>query len=154
MAVQKGFGIFVCEMALTDKKNQAKRLYMDTDLSQKDIADLLDVSEVTMSKWVKAGGWETHKAAVQLSKDSIIKRLYENIAAKMEDGGKITADDAVKYAKAIDLLSSKGVNASNAINVFKQFTGWLQGRDLKAAKLIISFQKEFVAELLTNGTGN
>ncbi|KAB2918696.1 MAG: hypothetical protein F9K23_00745 [Bacteroidetes bacterium] len=154
MAVQKGFTIFVSEMALTDKKNQAKQLYLETDLTQKDIAAMLCVSEVTLSKWAQKGNWEGEKAADLLSKTSLVKMIYDEIAAKKKAGERLSADDAIKYAKAIDLVSSKSVNASSAINVFKQFTAWLQGRDLKTAKQIISFQKEFVAELLTNGTSN
>lgn len=115
---------------------------------------MLGVSEVTLSKWAQKGNWEAEKAADLLSKTSLIKMVYDEIAKIKKEGGRLSADDAIKYAKAIDLVSSKSVNASNAINVFKHFTSWVMGRDIELAKKVIGFQKEFVAEILNNGAGN
>ena len=45
-------------MKLSEKKKAAERLYMETDMSQKEIAKHIKVSENTLTNWVKKYKWD------------------------------------------------------------------------------------------------
>ena len=59
----------------------AKMLFVYDKLTQKEIHLKTDVSEVTVSKWVKAGNWEEYRKAISVTRDeryrSTINQLTE-----------------------------------------------------------------------------
>jgi uncharacterized protein YjcR len=58
-------------MDLSDKRLEAKRLYILKDLTASDVSKLIDISEKTIGVWVKKQNWKADK-------DKRRKELLEN----------------------------------------------------------------------------
>lgn len=48
----------------SSKQSKARALYEQTDLSNREIAQQINVDEKTVRNWVKAGGWERNSAPI------------------------------------------------------------------------------------------
>ena len=64
-----------------DKKTQAKKLYLHSDKTQKEIADILDVNSKTLYLWIRQGYWEEMKIAARQAPTAITQDLYSHIDA-------------------------------------------------------------------------
>ncbi len=61
------------------EKEKAHYLYFNTAKTQKEIANMLDVTEKTMSGWVTGGNWAELKKATYYSPDQETHFLYEEL---------------------------------------------------------------------------
>jgi len=133
----------------TDQKRElAYVLYMQAELTQKEIAEKVKVSENTVSRWVNEGGWKQLKAAHKLTPQNFKKRLYEIVTEIIEGERKPDTNEAdalLKYAKAIETLEQKD-NAEIYIQVFKSFEAWLNNLDPELTKMLNSYHQDFVQE--------
>lgn len=68
-------------MTIDQKKEFAKLLYVRERLTQKEVAERADVSEATMSKWVREYAWEKLRRSLLVTKQEQIGRLYDQIEA-------------------------------------------------------------------------
>lgn len=68
-------------MTIDQKKEFAKLLYVRERLTQKEVAERADVSEATMSKWVREYAWEKLRRSLMVTKQEQIGRLYDQIEA-------------------------------------------------------------------------
>ncbi|MEO2080615.1 MAG: phage terminase small subunit-related protein [Leeuwenhoekiella sp.] len=126
-----------------DKRAVAFDLYISTDKTQKEISDIVGVTEATLSRWKLDGDWELAKQAQTITANNIITNLYQK-AYELSTADVIDADKMIKIANSIEKLSNKQVTISNIINVFKEFTSWAFGEDAELAKSINSLQRKFV----------
>lgn len=135
-------------MKYKQKQEKAKILYLNSSLNQKQIAEQVSVTENTISKWVEKFGWKTVKAAMSVTKDSIIKNAYAQIAAIQD---KITGEERIstpaetdqmlKLSKLISDLNKK-IDASVVIQVFTDFEKNLHQRTHSDRELNIEFLKK------------
>ncbi len=63
----------------TSLKEIAQMLFLNANLKQKEIATKLGVSEVTVSRWSKAGQWDTLKKNLLTSKHQRLSELYDEL---------------------------------------------------------------------------
>lgn len=61
------------------KKEWAQTLFVREGLLQKEIAEKIDVSAVTINKWVKAGGWQKLKQSLIVTRTEQLNRIYAQI---------------------------------------------------------------------------
>ena len=127
------------------KQAQAKLLYLRTELSQKEIAEQVGVTEATLSKWVNANEeeWKLEKASFIITKDQELRRIYQQISAlndaiqMREVGSKYPtsseADILSKLSKAAHSLERES-SVSEVINVSIGLTEYLQEYDPEKAK--------------------
>lgn len=54
------------------EKAQAKKMFIDLGMLQKDIAATLKVRESTISKWVKEGNWKSVRTAQMTSNEAVL----------------------------------------------------------------------------------
>lgn len=54
----------------------AKVLFVNDNVSQKEIASRLKITEKTIGKWIKDGSWESLKTSMLVTKDKQLKSLY------------------------------------------------------------------------------
>jgi hypothetical protein len=59
----------------------AKILFINDDVSQKEIAERLNLTEKTVGRWVKEGNWEKEKTSLLVTKESQITSLYAQLQA-------------------------------------------------------------------------
>jgi hypothetical protein len=131
---------------LQQKKEIARLYYMQSE-SQKNIAEKIGVSEVTVGKWAAAEGWAAKRAGVNITRPELVNKLlvtinnlidtvYESNDAVLIGG---LADKLSKFAAVIEKLDKKA-NVVDAIEVFMAFNKWLEYR--------MSYDKEVTPELI------
>lgn len=62
------------------EKDFAKVLFVNDNITQKEIAARLNVTEKTIGKWVKEGDWESLKISMLTTKDNQLKNLYNQLS--------------------------------------------------------------------------
>ena len=67
------------------EKDLAKVLFVNDDISQKEIAERINCTEKTVSKWVKEGDWEKLKTSLLVTKDSQLSALYSQLQSVNEE---------------------------------------------------------------------
>jgi hypothetical protein len=113
---------------LENKKELARMYYMREE-SQKVISEKAGVSEVTLSRWSKAGGWAARRSAETISRPALVNSLLVKLSRYLEDTEQddINYDKLCKAAATIEKLDKKA-NVVDAIEVFMAFNQWLMFR--------------------------
>ncbi len=118
---------------LEKKKDLARSLYL-SGMEQIAIADKVNVSRQTLSKWCKEGGWKETRAAKTITRPELIKKLLlraNDLLDKVAEDSKLAdslGDQLSKLTAAIDKLDKSQANVVNAIEVFIAFSKWLEFR--------------------------
>jgi hypothetical protein len=144
-------------MKNSQKQEWARLLYIAGELTQKEIAEKVSITEKTMSTWVNRLKWDEIKASVTVSKDETLKRLYIQIneitaaIQKKPEGERYAsgkeADSLSKLSATIRNLETE-VSLSETIEVFKRFTNWLRPIDLDKAKEIIHLHDSYIKSIM------
>lgn len=124
-------------------KTTAKALYVTGQFQQKEIAELLDVTVQTISRWVNAEKWDVELASLTITKDKQLARYYSQIneineAISMREPGQRfanskEADTLLKLSSAAQKLESeKGVR--DIVDVSIGLLEWVRGFDTDKAK--------------------
>jgi DNA-binding XRE family transcriptional regulator len=132
----------------SEQKQVALDLYLYTPQSQKDIAEIVGVSEQTVCKWKEEGKWEELKGANSLSANQIISNLYKH-ALDLSENPAGNADAIAKIAASIERLKPTKVTLTNYITSFQDLGRWLAKNNfLEEAKILTKVQKIFINEQL------
>lgn len=143
---------------MAEKRRQAMRLYVHSGMLQQDIAELLTVSQKTVSQWKANDEWDKQRAAVTTTKEKELSRWYGMVAAQNDaieargQGANFPlpgeADALNKMAAAIQKLEADA-GLSATINVFMAFTKWLRkATDLETTKLFAELSNSYIQHLL------
>ena len=116
------------------KKSLARSLYM-AGMEQTEIADQVDVSRVTISKWANQEGWKEARAAKNVTRPELVNKLLLTIDTlitqvnQSEDPALIAGlgDKLAKLSSVIEKLDKKA-NVVDAIEVFMAFSKWIEYR--------------------------
>lgn len=116
------------------KKSLARTLYM-AGLGQNEIADKVDVSRVTVSKWCNTEGRKEARAAKNVTRPELVNKLLLTIDTlitqvnESEDPALIAGlgDKLAKLSAVIEKLDKKA-NVVDAIEVFMAFSRWIEYR--------------------------
>lgn len=140
-------------MGLTKKQEKefAQILYVNQKLSQKEIAERVNVSEKTISKWIKESGWENLKRSMITVKDEQLSDMYEKLA-KLNQNIKDNFDNLVsnKDVDTISKLTSSiqrleiETSIGETIDVAKKFIDFIRPIDLDFAKKTTSYFDVFI----------
>ena len=125
---------------IRQKKEYAELLYLREQMTQKEIAQKVEVSEKTLCKWVAEGEWEQRRTAGIISRQEFVDRNYAMLKAlqdQIANQGNIPlpaqADTISKLAASIRALETE-TGIAETIDVFKEYLGWLKPQDLTKAK--------------------
>ncbi len=116
------------------KKSLARSLYL-AGMEQNEIAEKVDVSRVTISKWCNTEGWKESRAAKNITRPELVNKLLLTIdkliteVNESEDPSLIAGlgDKLAKLSSVIEKLDKKA-NVVDAIEVFMAFSKWLEYR--------------------------
>lgn len=137
----------MAKLTIAQKKEWAKLLFLRENLTQKEIAERVGVSAVTINKWVKGGNWENLKVSITITKEEQLKNLYRQLAEinkviseRPEEEGKryataAEADTITKLAAAINKMESD-IGLSDVVAAFQGLLTWLRTFDVEEAKRI------------------
>ena len=112
-----------------EQKEKAQYLYFTTNKTQKNIARAVEVSEQTMSAWVREGDWAEEKKKKFYSPEEEINHLYEelreinnNISQRKEGERFATKEELEIKAKILSLIAAQLKNeACNNRNIAPDF---------------------------------
>lgn len=150
---------------LEKKKDLARTLYF-SGKEQTDIADMVGVSRVTISKWSNADGWKEARAAKTITRPELIKKLLlatNTLLDKVNASGDLNLIDSLgdklsKLTAAIDKLDKSQANVVAAIEVFTAFSKYLEFRaktdpeiTLELIKTVNKLQDGFLIESFNKG---
>ncbi len=148
---------------LKQRKLFAKDIYLTTEMSQKEIAQIVGVSEVTLSKWAagsdKEASWETTKRLRSASKQAAESNLYKALVELTTDPkeAKNNADAIAKVTKSIETITDNRVTIPNKIEAFMDFINWLRkqpGVGLDEIQGINKKQHEYIQDLINHATNS
>ena len=134
--------------AMARKKALAYELYMNSDMTQDEICDKLDIANRTLWKWKTDNNWEEERAATRITSRQIVLGLYKRLNTLIESKG--SPDEIAKLAVSIERLKDEKVSISAIINSFKEFTTWAFAKNPALAREIVSMQNQFVTEKIAN----
>jgi len=148
------------EATISQKKEWAKLLYLKSELNQKEIAEKVNISEKTLSKWVndENENWELLKSSFAITREQELRRIYiqiselNNSISSRDRGCRFAtskeADTISKLASAAKSLEAE-TSISDTISVFREFTEWLKEVDFARAKEFITYQDGFIKHKLS-----
>lgn len=113
-------------MKYTEKQRQsARELYVKSNKSQKEIAEMLSIPTSTLTGWVKKGEWERERASLSLSVDSLVPKILEKINSDIDEG-KLSADALAKYCKQLRELNKSQLTINDYFQVMTKFIDHLR----------------------------
>jgi hypothetical protein len=124
------------DISIKQKQEWAETLFRQNELTQKEIAGKVGISEKTMCAWVKKFGWETLRKSLLTTKSERLRNLYD-LLAKIDEKlkgdldlkeVKEYADAYVKYAASIKHLETE-TSIAEIIEVARMFINNLQVKD-------------------------
>lgn len=116
------------------KKALARSLFL-SGMEQQEIADKVEVSRVTISKWCNAEGWKEARAAKNVTRPELVNKLLLTIDTLITQVNESNDPDLIaglgdklaKLSSVIEKLDKKA-NVVDAIEVFMAFSKWLEYR--------------------------
>ena len=104
-------------------------------LGQNEIADKVDVSRVTVSKWCNTEGWKEARAAKNVTRTELVNKLLltiDTLITQVNDSKDPAlvaglGDKLAKLSAVIEKLDKKA-NVVDVIEVFMAFSKWIEFR--------------------------
>jgi uncharacterized protein YjcR len=127
------------------KTDIAESLFVVSGKTQKEIAEALEVSEQTISKWAKDGNWKARRGAGIISTDSVVQKLLAKLD-ELTEADKLKADEVAKIASAINKIKKEKKTMDDFIEVFMLFGTWLQSKDRKLSEAVNDMQTLYLTE--------
>jgi len=147
----------MAELNRGQKKELAQLLYTRNNLTQKEVAKKVGISENTMSRWVNDGNWDALKTSITATREEQLRRLYlqlaeYNTAIESREQGKRypnskEADAMNKIAFGIEKLERE-TGAVDILNVSKKMLDWLRRFDLPKAQELSALFDAFLKDNL------
>ncbi|WP_240513555.1 terminase, partial [Prevotella sp. P3-122] len=144
-------------------KSVARQLYL-SGMELQEIAEKVNVSRVTLSRWVKDGGWKEARAAKNVTRPELVNKLLlaiDNLIEQVNASGDpnaigTLADKLSKLSATIEKLDKKA-NVVDAIEVFMAFNRWIQDQASydpeitpELIKAINKYQNKFLMEKMAS----
>ena len=128
------------------KKSLARSLFL-SGMEQTEIAEKVDVSRVTISKWCTSEGWKEARAAKNVTRPELVNKLLLTIDTLITQVN--SSDDPALMAG----LGDKKANVVDAIEVFMAFSKWIEYRSTidpdvtpELVKAINKYQDLYITE--------
>ena len=148
------------------KKSLARSLFL-SGMEQTEIAEKVDVSRVTISKWCTADGWKEARAAKNVTRPELVTKLLLTIDTlitqvnESNDPALVAGlgDKLAKLSAVIEKLDKKA-NVVDVIEVFMAFSKWLEYRSQtdpeltpELIKAINRYQDKYIVESMGANLG-
>lgn len=138
-----------------DKRQKAKSLFLTGQYQQKEIAELVGVTEKTITKWKEEEDWESMKVSLLTTRESELRRLYKMLQILNDDidlrsENKIPinskeADAVLKLTAAINNLELE-TSIADKVEVGSSFINMLRREDPELAKTITKWFDIFLQQ--------
>ena len=145
----------MAKLTMSQKERGLNFCTHSKNITQKEAAERVGVSAVTMNKWVRVGKWDELKVSITITREEQLKSLYRQLTEmnrtiagrESAEGNRYPtsaeADTISKLANAIDKLETEtGLN--EVLSSFKEFLGWLRKFDIATAQKLVPLFDDFV----------
>lgn len=143
------------KIPLAQRKKLAEAFYF-SHYPQKEIAEMTQTPENTISNWVNQYGWKKLREAQTITVTKLVGNLLAQahlIEMNAREAGRTLdskeTDQIVKIATAVEKLDKK-VTVSMIIQVLKMFSSYLLNQDFELAKLLIPHQNVFIRNQISH----
>lgn len=137
--------------SVSDKRAIAQSLYIK-GVSQKEIAEIIGISEQTISKWRKNFYWDEILEQNTVTRTSLLKDSYIQLAAvnnAIKLNGNIPkkeqSDSKAQLLREIESFSEQPI--FKYIEVFEEFTAWLSRNNPKMMIPFANISMQFIEDL-------
>ncbi len=137
------------------RKDFARTLYLsEREITQKEIAARVGVTEATVSKWVREERWEQLKTSLVGGREELLGWLHAQLNAireavsLREENNFVSskeADTITKLTNAIKKLETE-TNIAHKVEVAQQFLVWLRANDSEKAMEFLPLFDAFIKE--------
>jgi len=142
---------------LLQKQELAKLIYLTEDITQKELAERVGVTEKTVGKWIEEEGWAKLKRNIPLTRDELLSSWYDELAElkehiKNKPEGKRFADFKEaqlrrSLLKDIEVLQQDS-GIPETIQVMTAFVKFIRRNDLKNAQEVSHIADAFTKSKL------
>ncbi len=141
------------------KKEWAKTEYIVNNLTQKEVAEKVGVSSVTVNRWVnsKDGNWDDLRRQMLVTREKQLNRLYAQLdeltraIENREEGQRYAnskeADTINKLTTSIRAMENEA-SVADIVEVSKRLLNWLRPVDHVKAMEIASIFNDFIKDVL------
>lgn len=144
------------ELTNQQKKDWAKVIFLQENMTIQEIASKVGISRVTLGKWVKEGNWEMYKVALTTTREEQIRNTYlqlaeinKSIADRKENKFPTPAEaDTIKKLTAAINDMEKDFGIDIIIGVTKKLLTWMKKRNPEKADEMSYIIDEFIQEKL------
>lgn len=137
------------------KKALAKDIYLLGSYTLEEIAQKVDTTRQTVSRWAKTEGWDELKAGMTIGREQILKSLYRQINEINSNISKRAPGERHANIKEADILAKlsaaikkmeEDVGISDLISSGMRFGDWLRTVDIEKAKEFINYWDAFIKD--------
>ncbi|HXS37543.1 MAG TPA: hypothetical protein VN721_12645 [Flavipsychrobacter sp.] len=136
------------------KKQQARDLYFQTDLTQTRIAELIDVDRKTIYLWIKEGRWAEIKRSAQYTPSILAEQYYrqllsinEMIASRTEQPYPTSQEADIIRKLTLTIKNIKnGQTVGETVEVLMNFIHQITKTDLNLAKEILPHADKYIRD--------
>lgn len=133
-------------MNIKEKKQIAKELFMNSTLSQKEIAEMVAVSEQALTKWKQDDHWAELKLSITATEQSIYTNTMREIEKLQAEGG-FNVKQIREYTRFLNTIRPKEeLKISILMDGFIGFAKWLAEKDTTLAQQFNKLQFEYISE--------
>lgn len=135
------------------KKEWAKMIFLKENLTQKEIALKVGVTEKTLGKWIHAENWEQYKSSIIITKEQELRRIYMQINElnthifSRDEGSRFAnskeADTLAKITAAARSLETD-TSIADVIEVAMQVCNFIKKDDLLKAQEVSNYFEAFI----------
>ncbi len=122
----------------------AERMFVEEGLTAKAIAEATDMSEQTIGRWRKDGGWDSKRKkflqAPQNIKKAITEELQRLSSGEEPQLNMKAINEAIKAQREI----SDEIGTQVVYSVFKEFDNWMSSQDPEQAVKFLEWHKLFL----------
>lgn len=111
----------MAELTSRQKKDFARTIYLNEELTHAEIAERVGVKRQTVSRWVGEGNWERYKVSITMTREEQLKNLYLQLA---ELNNAINGrPEGERFASTAE--SDTIAKITGSIKRWKRMWGWL-----------------------------
>ena len=147
-------------MILNPKEALARDLFFQTGKTQKEIANIIGVSEKTIYLWMKDGDWKRLRSASKRMPSMIVENFYSQVQELNEEirnrgAGKRypTIQEAEVFRKMVMTIGriQKGHTQPEYMEMMQKFLSWVMSQDLTLSKTLTPLANNFLKTRSVDG---
>ena len=136
------------------QKQAARNLFLHTDKTRAEIADIIDINSKTLYLWIKHGRWEEMKTVSQQTPSTLLQDVYDHIEA-INNKIKSREDRCPTYQEVEMLrklfVSTKHIqklNLGTYVEAFTELTSFINSHDHALGVKVLNLTDQYIKGLV------